>query len=257
MSSRKLATANEVKRNCTRVTECAEVASSETASRWIDHVTADEGEMSIGAQSFPIGSGDTLRIAPRTPHRITAPASGPLILLCCCSPAYAHADTELQDASVRPQDASVRPQDDSMKRPDTSLRLQDASLMPQDTSVMRPDASMTPQDASLRCQEASPGGRDAFPKLHPSRLAKSEATSPHRHYGLLSPTRKKEALAAARVALNVPPPMPAVVESVAEFMQRVRCIEKARCPHCGIGQFRVVATLLPQRDPPKLRGPPS
>ena len=47
-----------------------------------------------------------------------------------------------------------------------------------------------------------------------------------------------------------------VVESVAEFMQRVTCIEQARCPHCGIGQFRVVATLLPQRDPPKLRGPP-
>jgi hypothetical protein len=77
-----------------------------------------------------------------------------------------------------------------------------------------------------------------------------------RHYGLLSPTRKKEALAAARAALNVPPPAPAVVESVAEFMQRVTCIEQARCPHCGIGQFRVVATLLPQRDPPKLRGPP-
>jgi hypothetical protein len=76
------------------------------------------------------------------------------------------------------------------------------------------------------------------------------------HYGLLSPTRKREALAAARAALNVPPHAPAVVESVAEFMQRVTCIEQARCPHCGIGQFRVVATLLPQRDPPKLRGPP-
>jgi hypothetical protein len=77
-----------------------------------------------------------------------------------------------------------------------------------------------------------------------------------RHYGLLSPARKEAALAAARAALAVPPPAPAVVESVAEFMQRVTCIEQARCPHCGIGQFRVVATLRPQRDPPKLRGPP-
>ena len=33
-SSRKLATANEVKRNCTRATECGEEAWSETASRW-------------------------------------------------------------------------------------------------------------------------------------------------------------------------------------------------------------------------------
>ncbi len=90
-----LATANEVKRNCTRATECEEEAWSETASRWIDRVSAGEGEMSHGAQLIPIGPGDTLRIAPRTPHRVTAPASGPLILRCCCSPAYAHADTEL------------------------------------------------------------------------------------------------------------------------------------------------------------------
>lgn len=77
-----------------------------------------------------------------------------------------------------------------------------------------------------------------------------------RHYGLLSPARKKDALAAARAALNVPPPEPAVIESVADFMQRVARIEQGRCPHCRIGQFRVVATLLPQREPPKLRGPP-
>jgi hypothetical protein len=76
------------------------------------------------------------------------------------------------------------------------------------------------------------------------------------HYGLLSPTCKQEALAAARAALDVPPPAPAVIESVAEFMQRVKCIEFGRCPHCGIGQFRVVATLLPPRDHPKLRGHP-
>lgn len=77
-----------------------------------------------------------------------------------------------------------------------------------------------------------------------------------RHYGLLSPARKKESLAAARAALDVPPPEPAVIESVAQFMQRVTCIEQGRCPHCGIGQFRGVATLLPPRDHAKLRGPP-
>ncbi len=33
-SHRKLITANEVKRNCMRVTECGEEAWSETASRW-------------------------------------------------------------------------------------------------------------------------------------------------------------------------------------------------------------------------------
>ena len=77
-----------------------------------------------------------------------------------------------------------------------------------------------------------------------------------RHYGLLSPARKKDALAAARAALDVPPPQAAVIESVAEFMQRVAHIEHARCPHCKIGQFRVVATLLPERNLRNPRGPP-
>lgn len=39
-----------------------------------------------------------------------------------------------------------------------------------------------------------------------------------RHYGLLSPARKKAGLAAARAALDVPPPQTAVIESVAGFM---------------------------------------
>jgi hypothetical protein len=77
-----------------------------------------------------------------------------------------------------------------------------------------------------------------------------------RHYGLLSPARKKDALAAARAALDVPPPQAAVIESVADFMQRVAHIEHARCSHCGVGQFRVVASLLPQRDVVHPRGPP-
>ena len=81
-----------------------------------------------------------------------------------------------------------------------------------------------------------------------------------RHYGLLSPARKKSGLAAARAALDVPPPQPKVIESVAEFLRRVARIEQARCPHCGIGQFRVSAVLL--REPgrpaylPSPRGPP-
>jgi mannose-6-phosphate isomerase-like protein (cupin superfamily) len=64
-------------------------------SEEIYHVTVGEGDMILGAKSFPIGPGDTICIAPRTPHRVTASASGPLVLLCCCSPAYSHDDTEL------------------------------------------------------------------------------------------------------------------------------------------------------------------
>ena len=75
-----------------------------------------------------------------------------------------------------------------------------------------------------------------------------------RHYGLLSPARKKVGLAAARTALAVPPPEPVIIESVAAFLCRVARLESMCCPHCG-GLFRVTATLLPQRGA-TARGPP-
>ena len=75
-----------------------------------------------------------------------------------------------------------------------------------------------------------------------------------RHYGLLSPARKKVGLAAARTALAVPPPEATIIESVTAFLCRVARLESMCCPHCG-GQFRVTATLLPQRGA-TARGPP-
>lgn len=77
-----------------------------------------------------------------------------------------------------------------------------------------------------------------------------------RHYGLLSPARKKAGLATARAALDVPPPQPALIESVADFLRRVGRIEHERCPQCSVGQFRFVATIAPQRRLPTPRGPP-
>lgn len=75
-----------------------------------------------------------------------------------------------------------------------------------------------------------------------------------RHYGLLSPARKKVGLAAARTALAVPPPEAAIIESVAAFLRRVTHLESLCCPHCG-GSLQLTATLPP---PPrtKARGPP-
>ena len=75
-----------------------------------------------------------------------------------------------------------------------------------------------------------------------------------RHYGLLSPARKKAGLAAARSALAVPPPAPAIIESVAAFLHRVARLESLCCPHCG-GQLQVTATLLPLTKA-NARGPP-
>jgi mannose-6-phosphate isomerase-like protein (cupin superfamily) len=59
------------------------------------HVLAGSGLMTLGDERFPIEAGDTVLIAPGTPHRVESSGPGDLRLLCCCSPAYAHDDTEL------------------------------------------------------------------------------------------------------------------------------------------------------------------
>ncbi|NMG66347.1 cupin domain-containing protein [Azoarcus indigens] len=59
------------------------------------HVTAGSGLMTLGEAVFPIAVGDTVLIPPGTPHRVEAGPDAVLSILCCCSPAYAHEDTEL------------------------------------------------------------------------------------------------------------------------------------------------------------------
>jgi len=59
------------------------------------HITAGKGLMTLGARTFPVQAGDTLCIAPGTPHRIRNTGNRPLVILCCCAPAYSHQDTEL------------------------------------------------------------------------------------------------------------------------------------------------------------------
>jgi phospholipase/carboxylesterase len=59
------------------------------------HITAGTGLMTLGTQQFPVEIGDTVLIPPGTPHCIEAQGETSLRILCCCSPAYDHADTEL------------------------------------------------------------------------------------------------------------------------------------------------------------------
>jgi mannose-6-phosphate isomerase-like protein (cupin superfamily) len=61
------------------------------------HVTAGEGWMTLGGAQFAVRPGDTVVIAPGTPHCIANHGEKTLVILCCCSPAYEHADTELLD----------------------------------------------------------------------------------------------------------------------------------------------------------------
>lgn len=64
-------------------------------SEEIYHVTRGSGVMTLGDEEFAIAVGDSIAIAPGTPHRVRNTGAGPLHILCCCAPAYSHDDTEL------------------------------------------------------------------------------------------------------------------------------------------------------------------
>ena len=59
------------------------------------HITRGEGRMTLGDARFDVKPGDTVCIAPGTPHCIENTGSDQLHMLCMCAPAYRHDDTEL------------------------------------------------------------------------------------------------------------------------------------------------------------------
>ncbi|MGH8617441.1 MAG: cupin domain-containing protein [Burkholderiales bacterium] len=65
------------------------------ATEEIYHFTAGAGVMTLGADRFAVQAGDTVCIAPGTPHRVENTGAVPMKILCACAPAYAHDDTEL------------------------------------------------------------------------------------------------------------------------------------------------------------------
>ncbi|MBM3358357.1 MAG: cupin domain-containing protein [Betaproteobacteria bacterium] len=65
------------------------------ATEEIYHITGGRGVMTPGREVFEVGAGDTVCIAPGTPHCIENSGAEPLVILCACSPAYSHEDTEL------------------------------------------------------------------------------------------------------------------------------------------------------------------
>jgi len=59
------------------------------------HVTRGSGLMTLAEESFTIAVGDSILIAPGTPHCVENTGDEALHILCCCAPAYTHEDTEL------------------------------------------------------------------------------------------------------------------------------------------------------------------
>ena len=68
------------------------------------HIVQGEGLMTLVLTStdpgnednqFAVEAGDSICIPPGTPHKIQNTGDTPLKILCACSPAYSHDDTEL------------------------------------------------------------------------------------------------------------------------------------------------------------------
>lgn len=62
------------------------------------HITHGSGMMTLGDSRFTVSVGDTVCIVPGTPHCIENNGDEDLRILCCCSPAYRHEDTELLES---------------------------------------------------------------------------------------------------------------------------------------------------------------
>jgi mannose-6-phosphate isomerase-like protein (cupin superfamily) len=57
------------------------------------YFVAGEGRMRLDQDEAPVSAGDCVVIAPGTAHKLWNTGATPLVLLCCCAPAYSDDDT--------------------------------------------------------------------------------------------------------------------------------------------------------------------
>ncbi len=63
----------------------------------IYHILSGSGIMTMGDVLIDVEEGDSVCIIPGTPHNIKNISAEDLRILCCCSPAYSHDDTEIME----------------------------------------------------------------------------------------------------------------------------------------------------------------
>jgi len=59
--------------------------------------TAGHGRMTLADAQREVAAGDCVVIPPGQVHQLVNTGDAPLVLLCCCAPAYSHEDTVLVD----------------------------------------------------------------------------------------------------------------------------------------------------------------
>jgi mannose-6-phosphate isomerase-like protein (cupin superfamily) len=57
--------------------------------------TSGRGRMTLGDEAGDVVAGDCVVIPPGAVHELVNTGDEPLVLLCCCAPAYSHEDTVL------------------------------------------------------------------------------------------------------------------------------------------------------------------
>ncbi len=111
----------------------------------------------------------------------------------------------------------------------------------------------------FRYKDYAHGGRRRVMNIEPMEFLRRFAThvlprgfNRIRHYGLLANRSKRELLARARAALDLPAPVQksASPEPVRAFWQRIAGLDIERCPHCHRGSLRLITTLAPRPHPP-------
>lgn len=70
-------------------------------SEEIYYFTSGAGRMILGDEEAGVRAGDCVVIAPGIEHQLVNDGPSPLVLLCCCAPPYADADTVLTAHSAR------------------------------------------------------------------------------------------------------------------------------------------------------------
>lgn len=69
-------------------------------SEEIYFILQGEGDMNLDNETIQVHSGDSICITPGIKHNIKNTGNEDLKILCCCSPAYSHDDTEVVQHTI-------------------------------------------------------------------------------------------------------------------------------------------------------------
>lgn len=72
---------------------CATIPHHHAVTEEIYYILAGTAEMTLGAETRPVGPGDAIAIPPGLRHTIRNTSPDDLVFLCTCAPGYEHSDT--------------------------------------------------------------------------------------------------------------------------------------------------------------------